>query len=64
MTKTSGRCSICRRQLKNFGCNPEPVMPFESRVCDNCNSAVVIPERLKRMARRWFLRTRTRGEAF
>jgi hypothetical protein len=39
-------------------------MPFESRVCDNCNSAVVIPERLKRMARRWFLRTRTRGEAF
>lgn len=38
-------CSICGRTLIDNGNNSEPI--FEGRCCNECNSRVVIPVRIK-----------------
>ena len=42
-----GQCNLCGEDYYHYGNNPRPVLPnFEQRVCDSCNSTVVIPARL------------------
>lgn len=43
ITKT---CCICGKEFTGFGNNPDPVCK-EGRCCDECNSTVVVPTRLK-----------------
>ena len=38
------KCVICKKIIKGFGNNPEPVT--KGRCCDKCNSDIVIPARL------------------
>lgn len=46
-TLSMSKCPICGRLFKEFGNNPEPVMPSkDGKCCDACNMAVVIPTRL------------------
>lgn len=43
-------CSICQRLIAgSYGNNAEPVN--DGRCCDSCDSLVVIPARLRQMAR-------------
>ena len=44
--KKKGICAICGKTYDDYGNNPEPLMPFENRVCNECNSNYVIPARL------------------
>jgi len=44
--RTVRSCSICKMPFHGWGHNPEPIMPYEQRCCDNCNSGVVIPIRM------------------
>jgi hypothetical protein len=44
-------CSLCGKPSTGFGHNPEPLGQFEYRCCDDCNTNLVIPERLRRMSR-------------
>ena len=39
-------CCICGKECKEFGNNPAPVKN-EGKCCDECNSKIVIPARLK-----------------
>jgi hypothetical protein len=46
-TPETGTCALCGDPFDHFGNNPEPVLPdFDMRVCDGCNTAVVLPTRL------------------
>ena len=47
MEKT-GECHICGDKYYNYGNNPEPLARFDQRVCDTCNSTLVIPARIAR----------------
>lgn len=42
----TGICAICGKPYEHYGNNPEPLMEFENRVCDDCNHLYVIPARL------------------
>ena len=45
-------CILCNQQFEGFGNNPYPLCDdndFESRCCDECDSNLVIPERIKRI---------------
>lgn len=42
-------CSLCGDTFIGMGNNPEPLAEFEDRCCDDCNTMLVIPERLKNM---------------
>ncbi len=42
----TGTCAICGNNYGHYGNNPEPLLPYERRVCDDCNAFVVIPARL------------------
>lgn len=44
--KKTGKCAICGGKYDHYGNNPEPLMSFENRVCNECNSRYVIPARL------------------
>jgi hypothetical protein len=39
-------CSICKKEFRGFGHNPEPVAKYEKRCCAACNQEVVIPVRI------------------
>lgn len=39
-------CSICKKEFKGFGNNPEPILTYEKRCCDQCNQDVVVPVRI------------------
>jgi len=41
-----GNCSLCGNEYYNWGHNPDPVKPFEERVCDECNKNIIIPTRM------------------
>lgn len=42
-------CCICGNEFEGFGNNPYPICEdSRERCCDNCNSSVVIPERIMR----------------
>lgn len=43
------RCSICNEWFTEFGNNAAPIN--HGRCCDVCNTIVVIPARIARMAR-------------
>ncbi len=51
MRKT-GICALCGGTFTHFGNNPEPLLKYEERVCDDCNSMHVIPARLLEMMSR------------
>ena len=40
-------CCFCNKPNIRFGNNPEPLMLYPNRCCDDCNVNKVIPERLK-----------------
>jgi hypothetical protein len=40
-------CSICRNIYTGYGNNAQPIN--DGRCCDDCNSVVVIPTRIRRM---------------
>ena len=42
-------CAICGREFNGYGNNAEPVKP--GRCCDECNLNVVIPERIRIIAK-------------
>ena len=39
-------CSLCAKQSKGYGNNPQPLKEFEERCCDECNYTMVIPARI------------------
>lgn len=39
-------CSICKNEFDGFGHNPEPILTYEQRCCDECNAQVVVPVRI------------------
>ncbi len=41
-------CSICLKYMDadDFGHNPAPLMDYNSRCCDDCNTMFVMPARL------------------
>lgn len=39
-------CVICKKEVAEFGNNPEPVK-LSGKCCNKCNKEVVIPQRLK-----------------
>jgi hypothetical protein len=43
----NGICHICGGPYKGFGNNPEPLYPYECRVCKQCNDEYVLPARLR-----------------
>ena len=44
------KCCICKCKYEGYGNNPWPVSKREKdRCCDNCNTYVVIPARIKRI---------------
>jgi hypothetical protein len=43
-------CSICRKPYTGYGNNAQPIN--DGRCCDDCNSIVVIPTRMRRLAQR------------
>lgn len=44
------KCCICGEPIVGYGNNPAPVvMDEDARCCDFCDSAVVIPERIRRL---------------
>lgn len=45
-TAERGNCAICGQPYAHFGNNPEPILTYEERVCDDCNALHVIPVRL------------------
>lgn len=48
--KTTYKCSFCGEEHEGYGNDPWPVdMEPEHRVCDNCNTEVVIPARIKQL---------------
>ena len=40
------KCCICGKTFSGYGNNPAPVK-MEGRCCDDCDSMVVIPTRIK-----------------
>jgi hypothetical protein len=45
-----GICALCGLPYTHWGNNPQPCLPnYEQRVCDTCNTLVVIPTRLRDM---------------
>ncbi len=44
------RCIFCNKIFEGYGNNPRPVTE-EGSCCDECNSKIVIPERLRLMSR-------------
>jgi hypothetical protein len=49
-------CCLCDDVFEGYGNNPDPVTDLEGRpyddedeCCDNCNSTVVVPTRMKEM---------------
>jgi hypothetical protein len=42
-------CSICHEEADGFGNNARPIN--DGRCCDHCNRTIVIPARLRAMAR-------------
>lgn len=38
-------CAICGNQLRGYGHNPQPVLPYWRRVCDSCNALHIMPIR-------------------
>jgi len=56
--KVTYKCAFCDEEHEGFGNDPWPVdMHLEHRVCDNCNSEIVIPARLE------MLKNKNRNEA-
>lgn len=47
--KEDGNCSLCGKPYYHYGNNPEPVLPYWERVCDDCNMVVIIPMRIKKL---------------
>lgn len=43
------KCSICGKPIEGYGNNPIPVKP-DGRCCDECNSTLVIPARIRQSA--------------
>ncbi len=42
-----GICALCGEEYTYWGHNPQPVLPnYEQRVCDSCNTTVVLATRL------------------
>lgn len=39
-------CCICGKEFEGYGNNPYPIKN-EGRCCEECNSQIVIPERLR-----------------
>ena len=48
--KKKNRCSICGEEYLGFGNNARPVN--SKRCCDDCNTTVVIPSRIKELVKR------------
>jgi len=47
----SGTCALCGNPYTHWGNNPQPVLPdYEQRVCDDCNSGVVMRARLSNIS--------------
>jgi hypothetical protein len=42
-------CSICQREFKEFGNNARPIN--DGRCCDDCNTLLVIPARIRMLHR-------------
>jgi len=45
--KTIKKCTICKKEVKGFGHNAEPVK--KGTCCGLCNDVYVIPARLKQI---------------
>lgn len=48
-------CCLCGEEHEGFGNNPYPLYEeddFEARCCDDCNTKLVIPARLGKLADR------------
>lgn len=43
------KCSLCGNAFTGMGNNPEPLLPYARRCCNDCNATRVVPERLRRM---------------
>ena len=39
-------CSLCRAKIRGYGNSAAPVMPHGT-ACDECNFAIVIPQRMR-----------------
>lgn len=48
--KEKEKCCICGREIEGMGNNPYPIWK-KGTCCDQCNSTVVLPERLRRARR-------------
>mgnify|MGYP001583863718 CR=1 FL=1 len=44
--KQTGTCAICGDGYRHFVNKPEPLLPYEQRVCNDCNGMYVIPARM------------------
>ena len=42
-------CSLCGESFWGYGNNPEPLLPYARRCCNDCNWTKVIPARFDRM---------------
>ena len=40
-------CSICHRQYTGWGHNPEPILEYPERCCEDCNNDLIIPWRIR-----------------
>lgn len=43
------KCSLCGKEETGYGHNPEPLKEYGERCCDECNSNLVIPARIKEL---------------
>lgn len=41
----TGTCAICGKEYSDWGHNPEPILDYMYRVCDDCNK-LIIKERI------------------
>ena len=42
------KCVLCKKEIKGYGNNPEPLAGNKTSCCDECNITKVIPARIQR----------------
>jgi hypothetical protein len=53
------KCCFCGCDIDNgYGNNPEPLKSYPNRCCDKCNIEIVIPERIERVKKHSFQKSR------
>jgi hypothetical protein len=46
MKSETRTCSLCKKTFTGFGHNPEPILEYDQRCCDECNWNVIVPVRI------------------